>query len=225
MKRVPVESRALRPAHVKTAAVVLAAFVIVWAFYRLPLPHASELREWSADLGVWFVLAFFLAYSTITVMPVPRTSFTYAAAFLFPPVIAIPVSLGGLMVSSSIAFWIGRRFGYSRLTAFRANPRVRKLDEHLARRGWAAVLSLRMVPAIPFSVLNYSAALSSIRFVPYLVATVVGSAPNTIVAILLGESVNAGSGAGMTWALVGIASLGVLGLAIEGRLLARGPRP
>ena len=223
--RGPVDGVTLRPTHVKTAVAILAAFVIVWAFSRLPLPEVSQLREWSSDLGPWFVVAFFVAYSTIPVLPVPRTAFTYSAAFLFPPEIAIPLSLGGVAVSSSIAFWVGRRFGYSRLTNFRANPRIRILDEHLARRGWAAVLSLRMVPAVPFAVLNFAAALSSIRFFPYLAATVAGSAPNTVAVILLGESVSTGSGAGMTWALVGIAGLGVLGLLIEGRLLARGPRP
>src|SRR5699024_3523237 len=77
----------------------------------------------------------------------------------------------------------------------RADPRIAAVDRRLRRQGWLSIASLRMVPAVPFSVLNYAAALSSVRFRHFLPATVLGSAPGTVAAILLGQALTAGGAA------------------------------
>jgi uncharacterized membrane protein YdjX (TVP38/TMEM64 family) len=48
---------------------------------------------------------------------------------------------------------------------------------------------MRLVPAIPFSVLNYLCGLSAVRFWPYLVGTVVGIVPGTVAIVVLGDAV------------------------------------
>ena len=59
----------------------------------------------------------------------------------------------------------------------------------LDRSGLLAVTSLRLIPAIPFSVLNYAAGLSGVRFAPYLLGSVLGTAPGTIALVVLGDAV------------------------------------
>ena len=61
----------------------------------------------------------------------------------------------------------------------------RRLD----RSGLLAVTSLRLIPALPFSLLNYAAGLSGVRFTPYLLGTVLGTAPGTIALVVLGDAV------------------------------------
>jgi len=41
----------------------------------------------------------------------------------------------------------------------------------LRERGWVAVMAMRMIPAVPFSVLNYAAGASAVRLLPYTLAT------------------------------------------------------
>ncbi len=213
---VRVHRRVIAWVAVVALAVVLAALI--------PLPGLEQLREWATQLGPWFPLAFFTAYAVVTVAPVPRSTFTYSAAVLFPPALGISASLLATGVAAALAFVMVRHLGHERTAALRADPRVKNVDARLRRRGWLSVGSLRLVPAVPFSVVNYAAALSSIRIGPFLVATVVGSAPGTVAAILLGDSLTAGDGTAALWATVGFAAVGLVGMVLDARLPVRSER-
>lgn len=199
------------------ALVVLIATVV-------PTPGLEQLRDWSAQLGPWFPAAFFAAYAVVTVAPIPRSTFTYSAAVLFTPSVAIPWSLVATGVAATLAFVAVRRLGHERTAALRAHPRVAAVDARLRRRGWLSVGSLRLVPAAPFSVVNYAAALTSIPYPQFIAATVIGSAPGTVAAILLGDSLTSGDGAAALWATVGFAAVGLAGMVLDARLPVRPAR-
>src|SRR5436305_260501 len=69
----------------------------------------------------------------------------------------------------------------------------------------------RLVPMVPFSVLNYAAGVARVRFAPYLVGTVLGVLPGTLAIVVLGD---AAAGGDVHPALFGVSVLGgALGLA------------
>ena len=200
---------------------VTAVVVVVVLATFVPTPGLEQLRSWATQLGPWFVPAFFVAYAVVTVAPIPRSTFTYSAAVLFPPAVAIPWSLVATGVAAALAFERVRRLGHERTAALRADPRIERVDVRLRRRGWLSVGSLRLVPAVPFSVVNYAAAFTSIRRRQFLPATVIGSAPGTVAAILLGNALTAGEGGAALWATVGFAAVGVAGMVLDARLPVR----
>lgn len=213
-------SRILVVTRVLGAVALLVATLAVFA--AIPTPTLGQARQWSEHLGPWFPVAFFFVYAFGSVFPVPRSTFTYTAAILFAPLTAIPLCLGATALGATLAFGGVRRIGYHRTEHWRRHPRLAGINTHLRRRGWLAVLSLRMVPPVPFSILNYAAALSSIRFRPFLLATVLGSAPGTIAAIVFGDALTSGRHG---WGLVAtacIAMLGVIGLILDAKLPTRG---
>lgn len=201
-----------------------AVALVVLVATLVPTPGLEQLRDWAAQLGPWFPAAFFAAYAVVTVAPIPRSTFTYSAAVLFTPAVAIPWSLVATAVAATLAFVAVRRLGHERTVALRAHPRVVALDARLRRRGWLSVGSLRLVPAAPFSVVNYSAALTSITYLQFIAATVIGSAPGTVAAILLGDSLTSGDGAAALWATVGFAAVGLAGMVLDARLPVRPAR-
>ena len=198
---------------------VVAALVVVATL--TPTPGLEQFRTWADQLGPWFVPAFFAAYALVTVAPIPRSTFTYTAAVLFPPGVAIPWSLVATGISAALAFEGVRRLGHEKTATLRADRRVAAVDARLRRRGWLSVGSLRLVPAVPFSVVNYAAALSSIRRRQFLPATVIGSAPGTVAAILLGNSLTEGDGTAALWATIGFAAVGVVGMVLDARMPVR----
>ena len=200
---------------------VLAVVVVAAVFTVLPTPGLEQLRVWSQQLGPWFAPAFFAAYSIVTIAPVPRSTFTYSAAVLFPPSVAIPWSLVATGVAAALAFEGVRRLGHERTAALRADPRIQAVDIRLRRRGWLSVGSLRLVPAVPFSVVNYAAALTSITRRQFLPATVIGSAPGTVAAIMLGNSLTEGDGGAALWATAAFAAVGLAGMVVDARLPVR----
>lgn len=192
-------------------ALVLLATVI-------PLPGLERLREWAGALGPWFPLVFFTAYAVLIIFPIPRSTFTYSAAVLFAPPLAITGSLVASGVGAALAFAAVRRLGHHRAAALRADPRIASVDRRLRRRGWLSIASLRMVPAVPYSVVNYAAALSSIPCRQFLPATVLGSTPGTVAAILLGQALTEGGGTAALWATAVFATVGVVGMLLDARL-------
>lgn len=200
---------------------VAAMLAVVLLAFLVPMPGLERIREWSTELGAWFPLVFFLTYAVVSVFPVPRSTFTYSAAVLFVPAVAIPGALVATAAGATMAFLGVRALGYERAAGLRRHPRVVGIDAHLRRRGWPSIIGLSMVPAVPFSVLNYAAALSSIRFAHFLPARVVGSAPGTVAAILLGDALTEGAGTAALWATAAFAVIGLAGVWLDARIPVR----
>jgi uncharacterized membrane protein YdjX (TVP38/TMEM64 family) len=65
---------------------------------------------------------------------------------------------------------------------------VEIVDARLRDRGWVAVMSLRLIPVVPFAPLNYAVGASAVRVLPYTLATVVGVLPGTAAVVILGDA-------------------------------------
>ena len=196
------------------AVVLLVAFVAIALF--VPHQDAEQVRNWARAAGPWFPLVFFVAHALATVA-LPRLPFTLSAGLLFGPVTGIAVAISATTVSAALAFllvWaIGRDASAPRLT----HPAVAAVDRRLARRGWLAVGSLRLIGPVPFPLVNYCAGVSSIRLVPYLIATAVGLLPGTIAVVVLGDALSGRTDP----ALVGVTALGVA-IGVAGLLVDAG---
>jgi uncharacterized membrane protein YdjX (TVP38/TMEM64 family) len=161
--------------------------ILVAVALLVPLPTAVQLRDWATSMGPWFLLAFLAAHIVVTVLPFPRTAFTLAAGLLFGPVLGVTLAVAASTASAVIALVLVRAAGWqlSRLVRHQA---VETLDARLRDRGWVAVMSLRLIPAVPFSVLNYAVGASAVRVLPYTLATLAGLFPGTAVVVILGDA-------------------------------------
>ena len=223
MKAVVSTLRALRAAVSATASTVpprrfiaiLAAIVILVAVAVLvPLPTAVQIREWATSDGPWFPLAFLAAHIVVTVFPFPRTAFTLAAGLLFGPYLGVPLAVLASSLSAVIALLLVRAAGWQ-LSRLVRHPRVDSLDARLRERGWPAVMSMRMIPAVPFSVANYAAGASAVRVLPYMLATLVGLLPGTAAVVILGDALTGNVNPLLFLVSLCTASLGIAGLVYE----------
>lgn len=197
-------------------AVLGVAALVVW----VPLPTAVQLRDWAASLGPWFPLAFLGAHTVITVLPFPRTAFTLAAGLLFGPALGVLIAVTASACSAVLALLLVRAAGW-RLSRVIRHPRMDALDARLQARGWPAVLSLRLIPAVPFSVLNYAAGASSVRVLPYLLATLAGLLPGTAAVVVLGDALTGNISPLLMLVSAVTAAVGIGGLIYETRLARR----
>ena len=165
------------------AAIVILVAVGIW----VPLPSAVQMRDWATSVGPWFPLAFLAVHIVATVFPFPRTAFTLAAGLLFGPWLGIVLAVVASALSAVAVLILMRVFGWQLSWVVR-HPRLDSLDARLRQRGWPAVISLRLIPAVPFSVINYAAGASAVRLLPYTVATLVGLLPGTAAVVVLGDA-------------------------------------
>lgn len=186
-------------------AVVVAATVIV---LLVPLPDIDRLRGFVEQAGPWGPVAFVLGYAALTLAPVPKSVLSIAAGVLFGFWTGLALVYVAALLGAAAGFWLGRALGrdaVERLT----RARVERVDAVLSSRGFIAVVGLRLVPVLPFTVINYSAGLTSVRWWPYFLGTMVGILPGTASYLALGAF-----GFDLGWpAQMGIAVLGLLTLA------------
>jgi uncharacterized membrane protein YdjX (TVP38/TMEM64 family) len=221
--------RTLRAAVIATASTVpprrffaiLAAIVILVAIAALvPLPTAVQLRDWATSVGPWFPLAFLAAHIVVTIFPFPRTAFTLSAGLLFGPYLGVSLAVVASTASAVVALLLVRAAGWQ-LNRLVRHPRVDSLDERLRERGWPAVVSMRMIPAVPFSVVNYAAGASTVRVLPYTLATVIGLLPGTAAVVVLGDALTGEVSPLLFLVSLCTASLGIAGLIYEIRVYRR----
>ncbi|MFZ0835650.1 MAG: TVP38/TMEM64 family protein [Mycobacterium sp.] len=201
----------------RIAATVTGIVILVAAVMLVPLPTALELRDWATSVGPWFPLTFLAAHVLVTVFPFPRTAFTLAAGLLFGTALGVALAVLASTLSALIALWLVRAAGWQ-LDRLIKHPAIEAVDARFRQRGWAVVLSLRLIPAVPFSVINYAAGASVVRVVPYSVATLLGLIPGTLAFVVLGDAVTGQVDPALVAVSAAIACVGFVGLLYELRL-------
>lgn len=212
-----------RPAVPRSKAITLvalvAAFAAAWVF--LDVPPLSTLREWADTLGPWFPAVFWLLYVLITQFPIPRTLMTVSAGILFGTVRGILIAITATTVSAVISLLIVRTLLRDWIAPRLTHPAVERVNRRLEQRGWLAILSLRLIAAVPFSVLNYAAALTRVQVAPFAIATLIGSVPGTVLVTIFGDTLTGQANPVVIAVMAVLAVIGIAGLVIDARLPAR----
>jgi uncharacterized membrane protein YdjX (TVP38/TMEM64 family) len=179
-----------------------------------------DVRRSVQESGMWAPVLFVVLQGAVTITPIPRTVFTVAAGVLFGTLTGVLLTVTGTALAALAAYWLVRFVGGRFVERHAHRPQVAWVRARLDRNGLLAVLSLRLIPAVPFAVLNYASGLSGVRVLPYLVGTVFGVLPGTVAIVVLGDAAISGHANPALFA-VSLAS-GLLGLA-GAALAARRP--
>ncbi|AFU01898.1 TVP38/TMEM64 family protein [Nocardia brasiliensis] len=209
-------TRLIRDPRVLALLVGVAALFV--AALLVPLPSPQQIQDWAGSVGPVFPLLFFVVHALVTVAPIPRTVFTVSAGLLFGPVLGIALAVGATTVSAALAILLVRALDREQVASRLTHPAVRAVDDRLRRRGWLAVGSLRLIAAVPFSVINYCAGLSSIRFWPYMIATLLGVLPGTVGTVILGDALTGNTHPAMIVFSCVLIAIGIAGLVIDARM-------
>ncbi|WP_433756815.1 TVP38/TMEM64 family protein [Nocardia sp. CA-135398] len=222
MQLTGVVRRSVRDPRLVGAIALLAALLALAPL--VPHPDAEQIRDWARSAGPWFPILFFAAHALATVA-LPRIPFTLSAGLLFGPVTGVAVAIAASTVSAALAFLLARAVGREAIAARLTHPAAASLDRRLARRGWLAVGSLRLISPIPFPLINYCAGVSSIRLVPFLIATAVGVLPGTIAVVALGDALTGRVSPTMLAVSALCIALGLAGVLLDARLPTEKPEP
>lgn len=201
--------RAVAPRLV--ALLLLAAAVIWLATHRAAL-QPGQMAARLASLGPWAPLIFVVVYALGAVLLFPAALLSFAGGAAFGPVWGAVLDLAGATLGAGTAFLAARYFagGWVRR---RVGGRLGRLIAGVEAEGWRFVAAVRLVPLIPYALLNYALGLTRIGFWPYLLASAACMIPGSIAYTWLGyagREAADGNAAGLRYGLLG---LGVLGLA------------
>lgn len=105
---------------------------------------------------------------------------TLAGGALFGPIIGTVFNLLGASCGAICSFLITRHLVYDWFSRKRGQ-RLNKLINGVEQKGWLFVAFLRLVPIIPFNLVNYGMGLTAIPFKSYCTATVFFLIPAEII--------------------------------------------
>ncbi|QEU95882.1 TVP38/TMEM64 family protein [Streptomyces kanamyceticus] len=142
---------------------------------------------WPAQLGgAAAVTLFAVAYGACTAAFVPRPLLNLAAGALFGTAAGLGAAIAGTVLGAGIAFGLGRILGQDALRPLLRGKWLKAADGQLSSHGFRSMLAVRLFPGVPFAAANYCAAVSRMGWLPFLLATGIGSVPNTAAYVVAG---------------------------------------
>lgn len=176
---------------VAVIVVLLVGLALAWRFTPLaeflePQRMAKRLETLQQRAGAPFY--FVAAFVILGLVMFPVTVMSASTAIVFPPLQAASISFSGIILSAALVHWLGARFiGPKARTVIGST--VQRVDEALADRGIVTIAAIRMVPLAPFTLVNLAAGAVGVSFRDYMLGTILGIAPGTILVCLFGRQV------------------------------------
>jgi uncharacterized membrane protein YdjX (TVP38/TMEM64 family) len=189
------------------------------------VPSADEVRDFGDSLGALALIAFvplFVLANFLITWPI----LAGAAGLLFGTIAGTPLAIAGVTAAALAQMWLARRLA----AGHHGNllpKRTKAIEDFLTRNGVLAVMETRILPVLPYGLVNYSAGLTRLRFRDMALGTVVGAAPKVFAYTALGGSLGDLTSPEAIAAIALIVLLGVIGLLVARRqfVLERRARP
>ena len=195
--------------------IALGLLVVAGAGWVLTLRQTFDvhaIEAWIAGLGARGPVAFILLYAAGTVLFFSGALLSLAGGALFGPVWGTVFNLSGAVAGSALAFLIARTLGGDWI-ARRLGGRLKRVIEGVEAEGWRFVALTRLVPLVPFNLLNYALGLTRIPLASYVVASAVCMLPGAIAFTWLGyagRSAAAGDASALRYGLFGLGGLAAI---------------
>ena len=164
--------------------ILLSAAVVLAYRYRSEI-NLEGLAEAVHRAGSLAPVAFIGIYALATVAFVPGSVLTLSGGALFGPVAGTFYNLTGATLGATLAFLAARHLGLGWVRE-RIGGRAKEIIAGVEREDWRFVAFLRLVPLIPFNLLNYALGLTRIRLTRYVVTTYAAMLPGALAYTYLG---------------------------------------
>lgn len=139
--------------------------------------------------GVMVYVAIFIVTAGLGILP--TVSQAILAGFAFGIAWGFPAAMLGFTGASIIGYFVARFVARERIESeIHKHKKVEIIRDAFIRHGFMRALCiltlLRVPPNSPFALTNYAMSVSGVKFIPFMIATIVGMAPRTFAAVWIG---------------------------------------
>ena len=201
--------------HKKTA-VLIALAALTWKLSTWLTPQ--QLQQALQQTGGWAPVLYIGLFILLPTFFFPVAVLALAGGLLFGLWWGSVYTFIGAVLNCALMFLLARYVGRSqvqRLVEQKLSPQwQRRLQMADGKEGFLLLIILRLIPAVPYNLINYTFGLTGISFSSYLLASAIGIIPGTFAFINIGDkTLEAGSPS--FWIAIGLL---VLLLAVTGLL-------
>lgn len=170
--------------------IFLLALTAIWRF----TPLAGYANEESLQSIAQTIQAYPLppviiisAFALSSLLALPVTLLIMATVVTFGPWLGSFYAMSGSLTGALLGFWVGHLLGRRSIRKLTGSS-VAKLSKRLAKRGILAVITVRIVPVAPFTVINLVAGASHIRLRDFAWGTILGMVPGITAMTVFADS-------------------------------------
>lgn len=169
-------------------------FLTLGGRHFLSFTALAEHRLWLtravAESAAVAALIFIAAYAAMAALSIPGAAIlTITGGFLFGPWLGTAYAIVAATLGATIVF-LAARAGLAGLAA-RAGPWAARLEAGFRRNSLSYLLVLRLIPVIPFWLINLAAGALGLPVGTFILGTFVGMIPVTFIYTSLGNGLGA----------------------------------
>ncbi|MEF9992651.1 MAG: TVP38/TMEM64 family protein [Romboutsia sp.] len=155
---------------------------------NLSMLDIDIIKEYILSFGIWApIISFILMLLQSVAAPLPAFLITFANATIFGWVYGAILSWTSAMAGATLCFYISKYLGRDVVCKLTSKYALNSVDVFFERYGKHTILIARLLPFMSFDLVSYAAGLTSIKFIPFFIATGIGQLPATIVYSYVGD--------------------------------------
>lgn len=170
--------------------IIMALVLLASAALYLLLPP-EQIRELLSGLGSWAPLGYMAMFAVLPVFFFPVAVLALAGGVAFGLWQGALYTFIGAVVNCSVMFWTARYLGRQKIEALMEKRLDMKWRQRLAkledREGFVLLIVLRLIPVVPYNLINYTFGLTGMKYPAYIFASALGIIPGTFAFINLGD--------------------------------------
>ncbi len=144
-------------------------------------------RETVMAAGYWAPLIAILMMIIVSFLPLPAETVAIANGVVFGPVMGFLTTWVGAIVAAILAFYLARLLGRPIVYKVLPAKSLARFEEMINLHGTSVLLLVRMIPLIPYTVVNYGSGISPINIRTYVWTSALGMTLPIIAFVAVGD--------------------------------------
>ncbi|MFM2311609.1 MAG: hypothetical protein RLZZ04_885 [Cyanobacteriota bacterium] len=148
----------------------------------------QKLQTWLETMGLWAPLIYIVLYTLGTLLILPSTPLNLTGGAIFGIWWGTLWTTIAALVAAIAAFAFTRTIGREWVSQKLAG-RWSAVDAEICQGGLFYLFAIRLLPIIPYGIVNFVAGLTSIKFQDYLIGTLLGTLPGVLPFVMMGAGI------------------------------------
>lgn len=161
---------------------------LIWLFSGVA---PAEIQDFVANFGPWAPVVYVGLFALLPTVFFPVAVLALAGGLLFGLWAGSIYTFLGATINCTVMFYLARTIGYRKVKAMVEARLSEKWQNRLnaagGREGFLLLIILRLIPAVPYNIINYAFGLTQMSYPAYLLASAMGIIPGTLVFINIGD--------------------------------------
>ena len=151
----------------------------------------DAITQFIEQSGGWMYVLAPLFMIVVAILPIPAEIPAMLNGMIFGAWVGSGITWGGGLVGAIVSFELARHFGRPLAQRVVSPAALEKADRAVCSVGWPGLLTLRLIPTVAFTLVNWAAGFTPIKRWTFCWTTAVGILPGAVVFTVTGMGLGA----------------------------------